>query len=145
MFTGLVQLEWLAVNHNLIENIPSQVFWDLKSLRRLNLYSNNLKSLDIASAFDPLNHPSDLDIWLFGNPWVCDMDMCAFLATLGSWYTVESRNDPSDHAECRFPCALDGHLLNNLTEEELRCTLQQCLYINALYFILDGKSYLFYQ
>ena len=127
MFANLTRLEWLTLNNNLIQNIQSQTFCDLKSLRRLDLQLNNLKSFDIASAFDPVNHPLDLDIWLFDNPWVCDIDMCAFVATLGGWYTVESRNNPPDLAQCRFPCALGGRLLNNLTAEDLSCTTQQCL------------------
>ncbi len=145
MFTGLVQLEQLAVNGNRIQNIPSQVFWDLKSLQRLELDTNNLKGLDIASAFDPMNHPSDLELWLFKNPWVCDMEMCAFVTTLRSWYDVRDKSDPEEQAKCRFPCSLGGRRLINLMAEELRCTLNQCLYIfklKALYFILDGKGYL---
>ena len=142
MFTGLIQLEWLAVNDNRIQNIPSQVFWDLKSLQKLELDTNDLKSLDIASAFDPMNHPSDLKLWLFKNLWVCDMEMCAFVTARGSWYSVKDKTGPEEQAQCRFPCALGGRRLINLMAEELRCTLNQCLYIKALHYVLDGKGYL---
>ncbi len=125
MFQGIVQLEQLYLNNNGIQFLPTGIFEDLKSLKLLGLFSNNIKHFDITSAFNLVEHPCDLDLQLENNPIACDPEMCAFVTTLGSWFTV-------DNAACNLPPPLAGRLLNTLTTEELACGMKTVFYFQLL-------------
>ncbi len=114
MFQGIVQLEQLYLNHNGIQFLPTGIFRDLTSLKLLGLYSNNIQRFDIASVFNLMEHPCDLNLQLNYNPLICDLEMCDLVGAMGSWFNM-------DKATCSVPHSLDGHELNSLTTEELGC------------------------
>ncbi|XP_056266287.1 protein phosphatase 1 regulatory subunit 29-like [Pseudoliparis swirei] len=102
MLRGLGRMQCLFVQHNLIEVIATNAFWECPSLSSLDLSSNKLARLD-PSTFTVLNRL--LVCELAGNPFHCGCDLYSFLAWLEAFNNV---THTYDRLQCETPVEMTG-------------------------------------
>ncbi|XP_077461708.1 protein phosphatase 1 regulatory subunit 29-like isoform X2 [Stigmatopora argus] len=105
MLRGLGRMQCLFLQHNLIEVISNNAFWESPSLSSLDLSSNKLTRLD-PSTFTILNHL--LVCELAGNPFHCGCDLYSFLTWLEAFNNV---THTYDRLQCETPRELNGYPL----------------------------------
>lgn len=105
MLRGLGRLQCLYLQHNLIEVISTNAFWECPSLSSLDLSSNKLARLD-PSTFGVLNRLTVCE--LAGNPFHCGCDLFSFLTWLEAFNNV---THTYDRLQCETPRDMFGYPL----------------------------------
>ncbi|XP_010771903.1 protein phosphatase 1 regulatory subunit 29-like, partial [Notothenia coriiceps] len=105
MLRGLGRIQCLFLQHNLIEVIASNAFWECPSLSSLDLSSNKLARLD-PSTFTVLNRLQVCE--LAGNPFHCGCDLFTFLTWLEAFNNV---THTYDRLQCETPVEMNGYPL----------------------------------
>lgn len=105
MLRGLGRMQCLFLQHNLIEVIATNAFWECPSLSSLDLSSNKLARLD-PSTFTVLNRL--LVCELAGNPFHCGCDLYSFLTWLEAFNNV---THTYDRLQCETPRELNSYPL----------------------------------
>ncbi|XP_034053938.1 protein phosphatase 1 regulatory subunit 29-like [Gymnodraco acuticeps] len=105
MLRGLGRIQCLFLQHNLIEVIASNAFWECPSLSSLDLSSNKLARLD-PSTFTVLNRLQVCE--LAGNPFHCSCDLFTFLTWLEAFNNV---THTYDRLQCETPLEMNGYPL----------------------------------
>lgn len=105
MLRGLGRIQCLFLQHNLIEVIATNAFWECPSLSSLDLSSNHLARLD-SSTFRVLGRLMVCE--LAGNPFHCGCDLYSFLVWLEAFNNV---THTYDRLQCETPRELSGYPL----------------------------------
>ncbi|XP_029283205.1 protein phosphatase 1 regulatory subunit 29 [Cottoperca gobio] len=105
MLRGLGRIQCLFLQHNLIEVIASNAFWECPSLSSLDLSSNKLARLD-PSTFTVLNRLQVCE--LAGNPFHCGCELYSFLTWLEAFNNV---THTYDRLQCETPLEMTGYPL----------------------------------
>uniref|UniRef100_A0A673M9C2 Protein phosphatase 1 regulatory subunit 29-like n=1 Tax=Sinocyclocheilus rhinocerous TaxID=307959 RepID=A0A673M9C2_9TELE len=105
MLRGLGRMQCLFLQHNLIEVIATNAFWECPSLSNLDLSSNKLARLD-PSTFTVLGRLMGCE--LAGNPFHCGCELYSFLAWLEAFNNV---THTYDRLQCETPRELFGYPL----------------------------------
>lgn len=105
MLRGLGRMQCLFLQHNLIEVIATNAFWESPSLSSLDLSSNKLAKLD-PSTFTVLGRLMVCE--LAGNPFHCGCDLYSFLTWLDIFNNV---THIYDRLLCETPKELFGYPL----------------------------------
>lgn len=105
MLRGLGRIQCLFLQHNLIEVIATNAFWECPSLSSLDLSSNKLARLD-SSTFRVLGRLMVCE--LAGNPFQCGCDLYSFLVWLEAFNNV---THTYDRLQCETPRELFGYPL----------------------------------
>ncbi|KAM9792838.1 protein phosphatase 1 regulatory subunit 29-like [Neosynchiropus ocellatus] len=105
MLRGLGQLQCLFLQHNLIEIISYNAFWENPNLSSLDLSSNKLARLD-PTTFKFLNRLMVCE--LAGNPFHCVCDLFNFLTWLEAFNNV---THTYDRLQCETPRELNSYPL----------------------------------
>lgn len=105
MLRGLGRMQCLFLQHNLIEVIATNAFWECPSLSSLDLSSNKLARLD-PSTFTGLNRLMVCE--LAGNPFHCGCDLYSFLTWLEEFNNV---THTYDRLQCETPPEMTGYPL----------------------------------
>lgn len=105
MLRGLGRMQCLFLQHNLVEVIATNAFWECPSLSSLDLSSNKLARLD-PSTFTVLNRL--LVCELAGNPFHCGCDLFSFLTWLEAFNNV---THTYDRLQCETPLEMNGYPL----------------------------------
>uniref|UniRef100_A0A3Q2XRT9 Extracellular leucine rich repeat and fibronectin type III domain containing 2 n=1 Tax=Hippocampus comes TaxID=109280 RepID=A0A3Q2XRT9_HIPCM len=105
MLRGLGRMQCLFLQHNLIEVIAANAFWESPSLSSLDLSSNKLARLD-PSTFTVLNRLQVCE--LAGNPFHCGCELYSFLTWLEAFNNV---THTYDRLQCETPRELNGYPL----------------------------------
>uniref|UniRef100_W5MZP4 Extracellular leucine rich repeat and fibronectin type III domain containing 2 n=1 Tax=Lepisosteus oculatus TaxID=7918 RepID=W5MZP4_LEPOC len=105
MLRGLGRMQCLFVQHNLIEVISTNAFWECPSLTSLDLSSNKLARLDPAT-FTGLSRLMVCE--LAGNPFHCGCDLYSFLTWLEAFNNV---THTYDRLQCETPRDFFGYPL----------------------------------
>ncbi|XP_020499729.1 extracellular leucine-rich repeat and fibronectin type III domain containing 2a [Labrus bergylta] len=105
MLRGLGRMQCLFLQHNLIEVIANNAFWESPSLSSLDLSSNKLARLD-PSTFTVLNRLMVCE--LAGNPFHCGCDLYSFLTWLEAFNNV---THTYDRLQCETPPEMTGYPL----------------------------------
>lgn len=105
MLRGLGRLQCLFLQHNLVEVIANNAFWECPSLSSLDLSSNKLARLD-PSTFTVLNRLMVCE--LAGNPFHCGCDLYSFLTWLEAFNNV---THTYDRLQCETPAEMNGYPL----------------------------------
>ncbi|XP_051940571.1 extracellular leucine-rich repeat and fibronectin type III domain containing 2a [Hippocampus zosterae] len=105
MLRGLGRMQCLFLQHNLIEVIATNAFWESPSLSSLDLSSNKLARLD-PSTFTVLNRLQVCE--LAGNPFHCGCELYSFLTWLEAFNNV---THTYDRLQCETPRELNGYPL----------------------------------
>ncbi|MEQ2210757.1 hypothetical protein XENOCAPTIV_018810 [Xenoophorus captivus] len=105
MLRGLGRMQCLFLQHNLIEVIAINAFWECPNLSSLDLSSNKLARLD-PSTFNVLNRLMVCE--LAGNPFHCGCDLYNFLTWLEEFNNV---THTYDRLQCETPSELTGYPL----------------------------------
>lgn len=105
MLRGLGRMQCLFLQHNLIEVIATNAFWECPSLSSLDLSSNKLARLD-PSTFTVLNRLMVCE--LAGNPFHCGCDLYSFLTWLEAFNNV---THTYDRLQCETPPEMTGYPL----------------------------------
>lgn len=72
-FTGLPNIKTLMLNSNKISYLPANVFNPIaKTITHISLANNLIKILDVGVFDSLLLSATDIEIFLFGNPWECN-------------------------------------------------------------------------
>ncbi|XP_061534900.1 protein phosphatase 1 regulatory subunit 29-like [Phycodurus eques] len=103
MLRGLGRMQCLFLQHNLIEVIATNAFWESPSLSSLDLSSNKLARLD-PSTFTVLNRLMVCE--LAGNPFHCGCELYSFLTWLEAFNNV---THTYDRLQCETPRELNGY------------------------------------
>lgn len=98
-------MQCLFLQHNLIEVIATNAFWECPSLSSLDLSSNKLARLD-PSTFTVLNRLMVCE--LAGNPFHCGCDLYNFLTWLEAFNNV---THTYDRLQCETPLEMNGYPL----------------------------------
>lgn len=98
-------MQCLFLQHNLIEVIATNAFWECPSLSSLDLSSNKLARLD-PSTFTVLNRLMVCE--LAGNPFHCGCDLYNFLTWLEAFNNV---THTYDRLQCETPLEMTGYPL----------------------------------
>lgn len=98
-------MQCLFLQHNLIEVIATNAFWECPSLSSLDLSSNKLARLD-PSTFTVLNRLMVCE--LAGNPFHCGCELYSFLTWLDSFNNV---THTYDRLQCETPLEMTGYPL----------------------------------
>ncbi|KAM9313800.1 protein phosphatase 1 regulatory subunit 29-like [Pholidichthys leucotaenia] len=102
MLRGLGRLQCLFLQHNLIEVIATNAFWECISLSSLDLSSNRLARLD-PSTFTGLSKLMVCE--LAGNPFHCGCELYSFLTWLEEFNNV---THTYDRLQCETPPELNS-------------------------------------
>lgn len=102
MLRGLGRMQCLFLQHNLIEVIATNAFWESPNLSSLDLSSNKLARLDPAT-FTFLNRLMVCE--LAGNPFHCGCELSSFLNWLESFNNV---THTYDRLQCETPLEMNG-------------------------------------
>lgn len=102
---GLGHLQCLFLQHNLIEVIASNAFWECPSLSSIDLSSNKLARID-PSTFTILSRLMVCE--LAANPFHCGCDLYSFLIWLESFNNV---THTYDRLQCETPREMFGYPL----------------------------------
>uniref|UniRef100_A0A3Q2E4Q6 Extracellular leucine-rich repeat and fibronectin type III domain containing 2a n=1 Tax=Cyprinodon variegatus TaxID=28743 RepID=A0A3Q2E4Q6_CYPVA len=105
MLRGLGRLQCLFLQHNLIEVIANNAFWECPNLSSLDLSLNKLARLD-PSTFTVLNRLMVCE--LAGNPFHCGCELYNFLTWLEEFNNV---THTYDRLQCETPTELTGYPL----------------------------------
>jgi len=105
MLRGLGRMQCLFLQHNLIEVIATNAFWECPSLNSLDLSSNKLSRLD-PSTFATLNRLMVCE--LAANPFHCGCELYSFLTWLEAFNNV---THTYDRLQCETPRELLGYPL----------------------------------
>lgn len=105
MLRGLGRLQCLFLQHNLIEVIATNAFWECPNLSSLDLSSNKLARLD-PSTFTVLNRLMVCE--LAGNPFHCGCELFSFLTWLEEFNNV---THTYDRLQCETPPEMTGYPL----------------------------------
>ena len=105
MMRGLGRMQCLFLQHNLIEVIASNAFWECPSLNSIDLSSNKLTRID-PSTFTVL--PRLMVCELAANPFHCGCDLYSFLTWLESFNNV---THTYDRLQCETPREMFGYPL----------------------------------
>uniref|UniRef100_A0A8C2IW31 Extracellular leucine rich repeat and fibronectin type III domain containing 2 n=1 Tax=Cyprinus carpio TaxID=7962 RepID=A0A8C2IW31_CYPCA len=105
MLRGLGRMQCLFLQHNLIEVIATNAFWECPSLSNLDLSSNKLARLD-PSTFTVLGRLMGCE--LAGNPFHCGCELYSFLTWLEAFNNV---THTYDRLQCETPRELFGYPL----------------------------------
>lgn len=105
MLRGLGRMQCLFLQHNLIEVIATNAFWECPSLSSLDLSSNKLARLD-PSTFTVLNRLMVCE--LAGNPFHCGCELYSFLTWLEAFNNV---THTYDRLQCETPLEMTGYPL----------------------------------
>ncbi|XP_030638476.1 extracellular leucine-rich repeat and fibronectin type III domain containing 2a [Chanos chanos] len=105
MLRGLGRMQCLFLQHNLIEVIATNAFWECPSLSSLDLSSNKLAKLD-PSTFSVLGRLMVCE--LAGNPFHCGCELYSFLTWLQDFNNV---THTYDRLQCETPRELFGYPL----------------------------------
>lgn len=105
MLRGLGRMQCLFLQHNLIEVIANNAFWECPSLSSLDLSSNKLARLD-PSTFTVLNRLMVCE--LAGNPFHCGCELYSFLTWLEAFNNV---THTYDRLQCETPLEMTGYPL----------------------------------
>ncbi|MBN3323415.1 PPR29 phosphatase, partial [Atractosteus spatula] len=105
MLRGLGRMQCLFVQHNLIEVISTNAFWECPSLTSLDLSSNKLARLDPAT-FTGLSRLMVCE--LAGNPFHCGCELYSFLTWLEAFNNV---THTYDRLQCETPRDFFGYPL----------------------------------
>ncbi|CAJ1052927.1 protein phosphatase 1 regulatory subunit 29-like [Xyrichtys novacula] len=105
MLRGLGRMQCLFLQHNLIEVIANNAFWECPSLSSLDLSSNKLARLD-PSTFNALNRLMVCE--LAGNPFHCGCELFSFLNWLEAFNNV---THTYDRLQCETPPEMNGYPL----------------------------------
>lgn len=98
-------MQCLFLQHNLIEVIATNAFWECPSLSSLDLSSNKLARLD-PSTFTVLNRLMVCE--LAGNPFHCGCELYSFLTWLEAFNNV---THTYDRLQCETPLEMYGYPL----------------------------------
>lgn len=98
-------MQCLFLQHNLIEVIATNAFWECPSLSSLDLSSNKLARLD-PSTFTGLSRLMVCE--LAGNPFHCDCDLYSFLSWLEAFNNV---THTYDRLQCETPPEMNSYPL----------------------------------
>lgn len=98
-------MQCLFLQHNLIEVIATNAFWECPSLSSLDLSSNKLARLD-PSTFTVLNRLMVCE--LAGNPFHCGCELYSFLSWLDEFNNV---THTYDRLQCETPPEMTGYSL----------------------------------
>uniref|UniRef100_H3DN97 Extracellular leucine rich repeat and fibronectin type III domain containing 2 n=1 Tax=Tetraodon nigroviridis TaxID=99883 RepID=H3DN97_TETNG len=102
MLRGLGRMQCLFLQHNLIEVIATNAFWESPNLSSLDLSSNKLARLD-PSTFTLLNRLMVCE--LAGNPFHCGCELYSFLTWLEAFNNV---THTYDRLQCETPLEMNG-------------------------------------
>lgn len=105
MLRGLGRMQCLFLQHNLVEVIATNAFWECPSLSSLDLSSNKLARLD-PSTFTVLNRLMVCE--LAGNPFHCGCELYSFLTWLEEFNNV---THTYDRLQCETPPEMMGYPL----------------------------------
>lgn len=105
MLRGLGRMQCLFLQHNLIEVIATNAFWECPNLSSLDLSSNKLARLDPAT-FTVLSRLMVCE--LAGNPFHCGCELYSFLTWLEEFNNV---THTYDRLQCETPPELNGYPL----------------------------------
>lgn len=105
MLRGLGRMQCLFLQHNLIEVIATNAFWESPNLSSLDLSSNKLARLD-PSTFSLLNRLMVCE--LAGNPFHCGCELYSFLTWLEAFNNV---THTYDRLQCETPLEMNGYPL----------------------------------
>ncbi|KAK2817427.1 hypothetical protein Q5P01_025618 [Channa striata] len=105
MLRGLGRMQCLFLQHNLIEVISTNAFWECPSLSSLDLSSNKLARLD-PSTFTGLTRLMVCE--LAGNPFHCGCELYTFLTWLEEFNNV---THTYDRLQCETPPEMTGYPL----------------------------------
>lgn len=105
MLRGLGRMQCLFLQHNLIEVIATNAFWECPSLSNLDLTSNKLARLD-PSTFTVLSRLMGCE--LAGNPFHCGCELYSFLSWLEVFNNV---THTYDRLQCETPREMFGYPL----------------------------------
>uniref|UniRef100_A0A3Q3JW66 LRRCT domain-containing protein n=1 Tax=Monopterus albus TaxID=43700 RepID=A0A3Q3JW66_MONAL len=105
MLRGLGRMQCLFLQHNLIEVIATNAFWECPSLSSLDLSSNKLARLD-PSTFTVLNRLMVCE--LAGNLFHCGCELYSFLTWLEAFNNV---THTYDRLQCETPPEMNGYPL----------------------------------
>ncbi|XP_056615100.1 extracellular leucine-rich repeat and fibronectin type III domain containing 2a [Triplophysa dalaica] len=114
MLRGLGRMQCLYLQHNLIEVIAVNAFWECPSLSSLDLSSNKLAKLD-ESTFTVLGRLIVCE--LAGNPFHCGCDLYSFLIWLEAFDNV---THTYDRLQCETPKELFGFPLLSPRSNHIR-------------------------
>lgn len=98
-------MQCLFLQHNLIEVIATNAFWECPSLSSLDLSSNKLARVD-PSTFTVLNRLMVCE--LAGNPFHCGCELYSFLSWLEAFNNV---THTYDRLQCETPLEMNGYPL----------------------------------
>lgn len=98
-------MQCLFLQHNLIEVIATNAFWECPNLSSLDLSSNKLARLD-PSTFSLLNRLMVCE--LAGNPFHCGCELYSFLTWLEAFNNV---THTYDRLQCETPVEMNGYPL----------------------------------
>ncbi|XP_031591922.2 protein phosphatase 1 regulatory subunit 29-like [Oreochromis aureus] len=105
MLRGLGRMQCLFLQHNLIEVIATNAFWECPSLNSLDLSSNKLARLD-PSTLTVLSRLTVCE--LGGNPFHCGCELYSFLTWLDEFNNV---THTYDRLQCETPPEMTGYPL----------------------------------
>uniref|UniRef100_A0A3Q4HEF5 Extracellular leucine-rich repeat and fibronectin type III domain containing 2a n=1 Tax=Neolamprologus brichardi TaxID=32507 RepID=A0A3Q4HEF5_NEOBR len=105
MLRGLGRMQCLFLQHNLIEVIATNAFWECPNLNSLDLSSNKLARLD-PSTLTVLSRLTVCE--LGGNPFHCGCDLYSFLTWLDEFNNVTRTYD---RLQCETPPEMTGYPL----------------------------------
>uniref|UniRef100_A0A087XZ76 Extracellular leucine rich repeat and fibronectin type III domain containing 2 n=1 Tax=Poecilia formosa TaxID=48698 RepID=A0A087XZ76_POEFO len=105
MMRGLGHMQCLFLQHNLIEVVASNAFWECPSLSSIDLSSNKLAHIDPVT-FTALNRLMVCE--LAANPFHCGCDLLGFLRWLESFNNV---THTYDRLQCETPREIYGYPL----------------------------------
>ncbi|KAG7260077.1 hypothetical protein CRUP_005708 [Coryphaenoides rupestris] len=105
MMRGLGRMQCLFLQHNLVEVIASNAFWECPSLSSIDLSSNKLARID-PSTFTVLSRLMVCE--LAANPFHCGCDLYSFLSWMESFNNV---THTYDRLQCETPREMFGYPL----------------------------------
>uniref|UniRef100_A0A3B4GFY6 Protein phosphatase 1 regulatory subunit 29-like n=1 Tax=Pundamilia nyererei TaxID=303518 RepID=A0A3B4GFY6_9CICH len=105
MLRGLGRMQCLFLQHNLIEVIATNAFWECPNLNSLDLSSNKLARLD-PSTLTVLSRLTVCE--LGGNPFHCGCELYSFLTWLDEFNNVTRTYD---RLQCETPPEMTGYPL----------------------------------
>lgn len=114
MLRGLGRMQCLFLQHNLIEVIAANAFWESPNLSSLDLSSNKLAKLD-QSTFTVLGRLMVCE--LAGNPFHCGCELYSFLNWLDAFNNV---THTYDRLQCETPKELSGYPLLSPVASHIR-------------------------
>ncbi len=114
MFSGAVNLQYLYLHNNEIWRIEPGSFIGNVALTSLRLNDNFLESL-YECVFNTSNHPSNLNLYLYNNPLLCDKYLNWLKQADDTWITVSS----ASLTTCTGPDVLRGYDWDSITTHNL--------------------------